>query len=935
MRRGVENININISLVLEKTDVSKRMILPQDGSYSAINGFRDPYVLVGTEGYVASQMSSAKTTFMLFKGKIVRNPAIKVEEKNLIQTVRYLGVTLDENINFPAHIEEVMGRFHMPMQIIKTYHHAVLLSIVGYGVCVWAHRLNNVVPARAVRNIQRNVFLGLRGTYQTVATDALSVTLGVWPLVLLVTKRAIGYLKRKNNWEKVKILTSPEVETSEDVVFSLLREWQRRWEGSETGRRGYQLFPNVVERIDNAHLEPSPVLVQFITGKGPYPESLRKMGLVETDRCECGEVGIPEYVVLECARTLEIRPNQQEVRERPVGGSFRKSQDGIYKGTKRETRTETKAKQTEIQRRKGEGGERPVSDNDEDNERYEDRNTGSGTEGKETGRMREPCDCKSLFVETKRVRLCLVRALCVKMEIGGCSATPLYHRGNGYSRRLPLQKQPNSTSSLSVGTLEKDTYLFAQFKARVAGESQPQPLLHFDLEHHLPHLVQRAPLRQLWGWVQDMPQTTCHIQQAQQHSAPVRQQLWPPEHALGPELQLAVKLESAAAGAPYVHPEAPASCACQEVHLMKVDLTNSINHILIFKCDEAKASVTFGLLVHQHNGFFYLAKLTEHLNDLVPMFKNSNSLTECSHFNLEPVCLMYPCLYLGDTTCCILSEFSTSSKVVPVLTTVTRLTCVTGSFMMRTSVTGPNMPKYSLSFSDVVCQLSPPTNNFPGAGSPPLGVLPICFLVVSSAVAYSAFVVYQFATRDIQKEGGCTKSSVREFRRRGNGNVPLFAILSAVHLPILYDNGACARDKRPQSSIRAINPLPPGDIGERGSRAGGRAHTQEGGQGIGRTSEDTPGAQNSSWLCILVVSRLTRGKPRWYSQIWEPHNTKVSTTTPQCSRAPPLVLTGGRVAVSRGCSSEAPQSVYSSRCGQHATVTIVTGGWDIVLSQQY
>ncbi|KAJ8898426.1 hypothetical protein PR048_003786 [Dryococelus australis] len=55
------------------------------------------------------------------------------------------------------------------------------------------------------------------------------------------------------------------------------------------------------------------------------------------------------------------------------------------------------------------------------------------------------------------------------------------------------------------------------------------------------------------------------------------------------------------------------------------------------------------------------------------------------------------------------------------------------SFMMRTSVTGPNIPKYSLSFSEVVCQLRPPTNNFPGAGSPPVGVdrpeeLPFCVL---------------------------------------------------------------------------------------------------------------------------------------------------------------------------------------------------------------
>ncbi|CAG2057654.1 unnamed protein product [Timema podura] len=163
----------------------------------------------------------------------------------------------------------------------------------------------------------------------------------------------------------------------------------------------------------------------------------------------------------------------------------------------------------------------------------------------------------------------------------------------------------------------------------------------------------------------------------------------------------------------------------------------------------------------------------------------------------------------------------------------------------------------------------------------------MCFLVVSSAVAYSAFVVYQFATRDIQRVGS------------GGGEMATSPYLPSSRLPITaLARGISAR--KAQSGLST--PLPPGDIGERGGRAGGRAHTQEGGQGRGRTSEDTPGAQHSSWMCILVVSRLTRGKPRWYSQIWEPHNTK---------------------------------SVYSSRCGQHATVTIVTGGWDIVLSQQY
>lgn len=44
--------------------------------------------------------------------------------------------------------------------------------------------------------------------------------------------------------------------------------------------------------------------------------------------------------------------------------------------------------------------------------------------------------------------------------------------------------------------------------------------------------------------------------------------------------------------------------------------------------------------------------------------------------------------------------------------------------MINTSVTVPNIPKYSRNLSFDVCQLNPPTNNFPGAGSPPLlGVL--------------------------------------------------------------------------------------------------------------------------------------------------------------------------------------------------------------------
>ena len=41
---------------------------------------------------------------------------------------------------------------------------------------------------------------------------------------------------------------------------------------------------------------------------------------------------------------------------------------------------------------------------------------------------------------------------------------------------------------------------------------------------------------------------------------------------------------------------------------------------------------------------------------------------------------------------------------------------MTGSFIISTSVTGPNIAKYSLSFSELVCQLRPPTKSLLGEG---------------------------------------------------------------------------------------------------------------------------------------------------------------------------------------------------------------------------
>nr|CAD7203814.1 unnamed protein product [Timema douglasi] len=187
---------------------------------------------------VKLKMAPAKTTYMLFKGRWVRDPTIKVGRKSIRRslTVRYLGVTPDENRNFTAHMEQVTGktlsvinktismrqrRFYLPMRIIKTYHQNILLSIVSYEACIWAHRLTNVVPAKVIQGQQRNILLRLTGAYRTVATDSPSVALGVWTLDLLIRKKGVTYWIKMRNMERVRLLTTPDVTSSGEAEIVL------------------------------------------------------------------------------------------------------------------------------------------------------------------------------------------------------------------------------------------------------------------------------------------------------------------------------------------------------------------------------------------------------------------------------------------------------------------------------------------------------------------------------------------------------------------------------------------------------------------------------------------------------------------------------------------------------------------------------------------
>nr|CAD7430822.1 unnamed protein product [Timema monikensis] len=123
---------------------------------------------------VQVKLAQTKTTYLLFRSVLRRNPILNVSFQNVkrSRTTMYLGVTLEGKQNFDAHMKHVCGRakrrrFHPPMLIIKTYHEAIIVSLVSYGASAWAHILKLKTHIGMLRYFQRSILLSFFGVYLT------------------------------------------------------------------------------------------------------------------------------------------------------------------------------------------------------------------------------------------------------------------------------------------------------------------------------------------------------------------------------------------------------------------------------------------------------------------------------------------------------------------------------------------------------------------------------------------------------------------------------------------------------------------------------------------------------------------------------------------------------------------------------------------------
>lgn len=165
-------------------------------------------------------------------------------------------------------------------------------SVLLYGAPTWAHTLNVVHGnVKILNKTQRKVLLRKVCAYRTVSEATTCVIAGIPPADLLARSREAEYQRRRSR-------------ASNMPGYPIKEEWQKRWDGVETGQWTRKLIPSISGWMERNFGEVNYHLSQFLSGHVCFEKYLRKIQKVENTSCvDCGApMDDAEHAFFSCDR---------------------------------------------------------------------------------------------------------------------------------------------------------------------------------------------------------------------------------------------------------------------------------------------------------------------------------------------------------------------------------------------------------------------------------------------------------------------------------------------------------------------------------------------------------------------------------------------------------------------------------------------------------
>lgn len=204
--------------------------------------------------------------------------------------IRYLGVVLDERLNYKEHISSVskkagavqgalsriMPNIGGTRQSRRRLLATVVTSVLLYGAPMWSESLELKTYRRTMTSVHRLSAIRVASAYRTVSQDAVSVVASCLPIDILAGERQRQHRKKKA--EQRQVFCEEERPESH-------RLWQVRWDSSTKGRWTHRLIPDVTKWITRVHGEVGFYITQLLTGHGCFRAYLHRFKRSDSPNC--------------------------------------------------------------------------------------------------------------------------------------------------------------------------------------------------------------------------------------------------------------------------------------------------------------------------------------------------------------------------------------------------------------------------------------------------------------------------------------------------------------------------------------------------------------------------------------------------------------------------------------------------------------------------
>lgn len=231
---------------------------------------------------------------------------------NSKRSIKYLGVMLDDRLNFTSHVDyacsraataaaalsRMMSNSSVMCSSKRQLVASVVSSILRYGAPAWCGALEAGYNRQKIDRVHRLMCLRVASAYRTVSRDAVAVISGLVPICSLVAEDVECRRRTERGIRKL-------------VRGDTMGSWQDAWDASENGRWTHRLIPKVVDWVNRKHGELNFHLTQVLSGHGCFRQYLHRFGHADSPFCPSCEavVETAEHVVFVCPRFVDARNN--------------------------------------------------------------------------------------------------------------------------------------------------------------------------------------------------------------------------------------------------------------------------------------------------------------------------------------------------------------------------------------------------------------------------------------------------------------------------------------------------------------------------------------------------------------------------------------------------------------------------------------------------